>query len=80
MITVTFQSAFHLEKHVNNVFFLFFLNYFLDQHIKIIWKHQKHINSKKKFNFFKSTFKPQCPALSHDYKMKAKAIVTQLRN
>jgi hypothetical protein len=35
VVVVAFQSAFHSEKYINNVF-LFFKNYFWDQHIKII--------------------------------------------
>jgi len=35
--------AFYLEMHQNNVF-LFFKNYFLYQHIKIIWKDQTNSN------------------------------------
>jgi hypothetical protein len=45
-VIVVFQSFFYLEKYINNIF-LFFKNYFWDQHIKMIWKHQKHINLKK---------------------------------
>jgi hypothetical protein len=56
VVVVAFQSAFHSEKCANNIF-LFFKNYFWDQHIKMIWKHQKHITSKKeKSNFFGSAF------------------------
>ena len=59
-VIVVFQSVFYLEKHVNNIF-LFLKNYFWDQHIKMIWKHQKHINSNKKkhSNFMKNTFQTQ---------------------
>ena len=57
VVVVAFQSVFHSEKYANNVF-LFFKNYFWDQHIKMIWKHQKQINSKqkKKFKFFRKRF------------------------
>jgi len=47
VVVVAFLSAFHSEKCANNIF-LFFKNYFWDQHIKMIWKHQKHITSKQK--------------------------------
>jgi hypothetical protein len=62
VVVVVFQSAFHSEKYANNIF-LFFKNYFWDQHIKMIWKHQKHITSKQKkknSNFLKSAFQQQC--------------------
>jgi len=60
VVVIIFQSVFHSEKYVNNVFLLF-KNHFWDQHIKMIWKHQKHINLKqKKFNFFKNTFQTHC--------------------
>ena len=56
VVVVAFQSAFHSEKCANNIF-LFFKNHFWDQHIKMIWKHQKHITSKKKkFKFFRKCF------------------------
>jgi hypothetical protein len=58
-----FQSTFYLEKCANNIF-LFFKNYFWDQHIKMIWKHQKHITSKKKkknFQIFSETFLKSIP-------------------
>jgi hypothetical protein len=38
------------QKSVPTIFFLFFKNYFWDQHIKIIWKYKKHITSKQKKN------------------------------
>ena len=38
-IVIVFQSAYRAEIHQNDVF-LFFLNYFLNQHIKLISKHQ----------------------------------------
>jgi len=44
-----FLKCFLLIKIYQYVF-LFLKNYFWDQHIKIIWKHQKHINSKQKKN------------------------------
>jgi hypothetical protein len=47
VVVVAFQSIFHLEKYANNIF-LFLKNYFWDQYIKIIWKHQKYINLKQK--------------------------------
>jgi hypothetical protein len=28
VVTVTFQSVFYLEMHQNNIYFLFFKNYF----------------------------------------------------
>ena len=60
VIVVDFQSAFHSEKHVNNIILKKYI-YFWDQHIKIIWKHQKYIHSKqkKKSNFMKSAFQTQ---------------------
>jgi hypothetical protein len=67
VVVVAFQSAFHSEKYVNNIF-LFFKNHFWDQHIKMIWKHQKHITSKKKkknSNFLKSAFQQQCQTPSN---------------
>jgi hypothetical protein len=36
MVAVAFQSAFYLEMHQNNFFFLFLKNYFLYKRIKII--------------------------------------------
>ena len=51
--------AFHSEKHVNNII-LFFKNHFWNQHIKIIWKHQKILIFKKNLIFLKSIFRPQC--------------------
>ena len=51
MVAVVVQSAFRLEIHQNDIF-LFFKNYFWDQHIKTIWKHKKKkIFSKKKKNW-----------------------------
>ena len=41
--------SFRSEKCANNIF-LFFKNYFWDLHIKMIWKHQKHIILKQKKN------------------------------
>ena len=57
VVVIAFQNAFHSKTYANNVF-LFFKNYFWDQHIKMIWKHKKHINSKqkKKFQIFWKTF------------------------
>ena len=51
-----FLKCFLLIKIYQYVF-LFLKNYFWDQHIKIIWKHQKHIISKqkKKFQIFSET-------------------------
>jgi hypothetical protein len=43
-----------MPKCIKMMFFLFFLNYFLYQRIKMIYKHQKIINLKKN-----STFKTQ---------------------
>ena len=64
VVVVAFQSVFHSEKYANNIF-LFFKNYFWDQHIKMIWEHQKHITSKlkiqkKNLNFLESAFQQQC--------------------
>jgi len=57
VVVVAFQNTFHSEKCANNILFIF-LNYFWDQRIKMIWKHQKHITSKqkKKSNSFGSAF------------------------
>jgi hypothetical protein len=41
-------KVFFTQKSVPTIFFLFFKNYFWDQYIKIIWKHQKYITSKQK--------------------------------
>jgi hypothetical protein len=59
-----FLKCFLLKK-VYQYVFLFLKNYFWDQHIKIIWKHQKHINSKqkKKFNSFENVFWTYCQIL-----------------
>ena len=56
-LLLLFKVKNYFEKHVNNIF-LFLKNYFWDQHIKMIWKHQKHIHSKQKknLNFIKSIF------------------------
>jgi hypothetical protein len=52
VVVIVFQSVFNSEKYINNIF-LFFKNYFWDQHIKMIWKYQKHINLKqKKIKYF----------------------------
>jgi hypothetical protein len=69
VVALGFQSVFHLEKHANNVF-LFFKNYFWDQHIKMIWKRQKHINSKQKikeknFQIFPETLLKSIPKHPH---------------
>ena len=50
-LLLLFKVFFTQKKHANNIF-LFFKNYFWDQHIKMIWKHKKHINSKKKIQIF----------------------------
>jgi len=42
LITVAVQSVFRLQIHQNKIF-LFFKNYFLYQHIKMIQKHKKKI-------------------------------------
>jgi hypothetical protein len=49
-----------IQKSMPIIFFLFFKNYFWDQHIKMIWKHQKHVDSKQKkknSNFFGRAFR-----------------------
>jgi hypothetical protein len=50
VVAVTFQSVFYLEMHQNNIYFLFFKNYFWYQRIKMIWKHKKiyQFEAKKK--------------------------------
>jgi hypothetical protein len=50
MIVVAFQIIFCAEMHVNDIF-LFFKNYFLYQHIKII---QNILNFNKKIEFFRN--------------------------
>jgi hypothetical protein len=54
MIVVAFQIIFRAEMHVNDIF-LFFKNYFLYQHIKII---QNILNFNKKLNFLGTQFAP----------------------
>jgi hypothetical protein len=49
VVAIAYQSVFRVEMHQNDVF-LFFKNYFLDQHIKTIQ------NIQKKFNFNKNFF------------------------
>ena len=62
VVVVAFQSVFHSKKYANNII-LFFKNHFWDQHIKMIWKHKKHINSKKKkIKFFRQKH-PQTPTI-----------------
>jgi len=52
MVAVAFQSVFYLEMHQNNIYFLFFKNYFWYQRIKMIWKHKKYINLKQRKKIF----------------------------
>jgi hypothetical protein len=48
LVAVAVQSVFRLQMHQNKVF-LFFKNYFLYQHIKMIQKHKKkNIHFKQK--------------------------------
>jgi len=56
VVTITFQSVFHLEMHQNNVFFKLFLTSTHQNNLKI----SKNINLKqKKIKFFKNIFKTQ---------------------
>ena len=43
VVAIAFQNVFYVEMHQNNIF-LFFKNYFLNQHIKTIQNIQKNIN------------------------------------
>jgi hypothetical protein len=55
MVTVIFQITFRKKIHVKNIF-LFFKNYFWQQHVKTIQNIQNTINfSIKKIKFFKNT-------------------------
>ena len=60
MVAVAFQSAFHLEMHQNDIFFIF-LKLFLISAYQNDLKILKNINlkqrkNKKILNFFKSVF------------------------
>jgi hypothetical protein len=46
VVVIAFQNIFFAEMHQND-FFLFFKNYFLDQHIEIIQNIKKIIFNKK---------------------------------
>jgi hypothetical protein len=52
VVAVIFQNTFYLKIHLNNIYFLFFKNYFSYQHIKTIKKH-------KNILFFLNTFKTE---------------------
>jgi hypothetical protein len=57
VVVIAFQNIFLAEMHQND-FFLFFKNYFLDQHIEII-QNIKKIIFNKKIKFFKNTIDPR---------------------
>jgi hypothetical protein len=57
IVVIVFQNIFLAEMHQNN-FFLFFKNYFLDQHIKMIQNIKKIIFNKKKLIFLKTPIHP----------------------
>lgn len=50
MVEVVFQSAFRLEMHQNNIFFIFL------QHIKTIQNHQKKKKSKAQLGLIETIF------------------------
>jgi hypothetical protein len=61
VVAVTFQSAFHLKMHQNDIFFFIFLKLFLISTYQNDLKTLKNINlkqrkNKKILNFFKSVF------------------------
>jgi len=56
-LRLLFKVFLFTQKSMSIMFFLFLKNYFWDQHIKMIRKHQKHINLKqKKIQIFSKTF------------------------
>jgi hypothetical protein len=69
VVMVIFQSVFHAEIHQNDVF-IFFKNYFWDQHIKTIQNIKKKlIFNKKNLKFLWNTMPKWCQNLKHNHEI-----------